>query len=326
MKIEKTIPAALLTAAIGVIPAARAHAYEINQKERTVKVTSLADFSKCNDEVDAQACLEGLKVYIKAHPAESFKAGKLVRLNFTHWVALPFFTQALGSKPTPEQCKDDDVRMAVTSGLALPSDDPSAKAATKLASSTCWEQLQGALVTELADGGAYYRDNTCPLLKAKGLDKPECHPKVDTSEADAKAATEATLAKLKTDWTKLKLDQSSAKMFLGPNEEQLLMVQAGARQDNLYVIKFKRIEGPWQGKTLLTVARPGGASGTDYVAAINGREWTAITERDGIFEAHPDGYKDSLNLFRASLTDRREQLSSTAVVNEFAPAPAPAKK
>jgi hypothetical protein len=326
MNIQKAIPIALFTAALGAIPVARVQAYEINEKTNSVKVTSLADFSKCNDEFYPEACLEALKVYVKAHPSEAFKAGKLVRLNFTHWAALPFFSQGMGSKPTPEHCKDEDVRMAVTSGLALRSDDPNAQLAIKLASGTCWEQLQGSLVTELADGGAYFRDNTCPFLKAKGINKPECQPKVDTSAADAKAASAATLAKLKTDWTKLKLDPSSAKAFIGPNEEQLLMIKAGPSQDNLHLIKFKRIEGPWQGKTLLTVAAPGGGSGTNFVAAINGREWVAMTERDGMFQAYPEGYKDSVNLFRASLPDRRERPSSTAIMAEFSPSPATKQK
>jgi hypothetical protein len=299
-----------------------ARAYEINQKTNSVKVMSVADFEKCNAEIDSEACLDALKAFVQAHPRDAFEAGKKVRLNFNHWVALPFFNQAFAKPPAPEQCNDEDVWMAVSSGLSQPTSNPNLAVAAKIGGDLCWAQLQGKLAGDLKEGGVYYREHTCSLLKKKGIERVECQP-VKTAET-ASVKSSSNLSKLQADWTKLKLDQESATMLRGQGDEQVLMVQAGPKQESLYLVKFKGIQGPWNNKTLLTMETPGGGSGRNYVAAVDSKEWVALTVRDGRYEAYPKDNRDSVYLYPVPLADRQKRLGSAELIKEFS-SPAPKK-
>jgi hypothetical protein len=144
-----------------------ASAYEVDQKQNRIVLSSVDDFTQCqNDMSYSDACLDALKRYIKAHPGDGFAAGKVVRAKFNHWVALQFFVPAL-TKPTPQQCDDEDLRMAVLSGLALPDDDPNVALAVKVAQGACSANLQPHIRNGLGDGGSYFKKNATPLLLAK---------------------------------------------------------------------------------------------------------------------------------------------------------------
>ena len=100
-------------------------AFDCDLKRNEVKVTSLQDFQKCSDELgDPDVCLAGLERYIAKHPKEAFEAGKKARINMKAWAALPYFEKAIGAKPTPAQCKDEDVALSILSGLGLAATDP----------------------------------------------------------------------------------------------------------------------------------------------------------------------------------------------------------
>lgn len=152
--------------------AATVAAYEVDTKQNRVVISSLEDFTHCQDELSySDACLDALKRYVKAHAAEGFAAGKLARARFNHWVALQFFAPAL-KKPTPQQCEDEDLRLAVLSGLALPDDDPNEALAVKLAKGACAASLEPHIRNGLGDGSALYKRNASALLaKPKSTEK-----------------------------------------------------------------------------------------------------------------------------------------------------------
>lgn len=155
-----------------MLTAATVAAYEVDKNQNRVVLSSLEDFTRCQDELSySDACLDGLKRYVKAHPAEGFAAGKLARARFNHWVALQFFAPAL-AKPTPEQCGDDDLRLAVLSGLALPDDDPNEALALKVAQGACAAKLEPHIRNGLGDSNAMYKKNVSALLaKPKAAEK-----------------------------------------------------------------------------------------------------------------------------------------------------------
>lgn len=161
----------LIVAQLGwVVPTVAA--YEVDEKHNRVVLSSVDDFTECQNDLSySDACLEALKRYIKAHPADGFSAGKLVRAKFNHWVALQFFVPAL-TKATPQQCEDEDLRLAVLSGLALPDDDPNEALAMKAAKGACAASLRPHIRGGMADGSALYKKNATPLLsKGKSADK-----------------------------------------------------------------------------------------------------------------------------------------------------------
>jgi hypothetical protein len=164
--------AAVITATQLSWAASQVAAYEVDQKQNRIVLSSVDDFTQCQNDLSySDACLDALKRYIKAHPADGFAAGKLVRARFNHWLALQFFVPAL-TKPTPAQCDDEDLRLAVLSGLALPDDDPNEALAVKAAKGACAASLKPHIQNGLGDGSALYKKNATALLaKPKATEK-----------------------------------------------------------------------------------------------------------------------------------------------------------
>ena len=99
----------------------------------------------------------------------AFKMGKLVRLNAKHWASLRYFKNALRAKDTKSMCADEDVKLAVLSGLALPDSYDALPIAKELAQGACWNNLKKPIVdafNEDSENG-YVRTNACSFLKAK---------------------------------------------------------------------------------------------------------------------------------------------------------------
>lgn len=70
-------------------------------------------------------------------------------------------------KYTPAQCAEEDVALAVVSGLALPDDYPAYKSALKVAGGRCFKTLQPKLLKQLDDNNSYYRDHACALFQGQ---------------------------------------------------------------------------------------------------------------------------------------------------------------
>jgi len=116
-------------------------------------------------------CTERLLAFVDGDASNAglaMSAGKLVRLNQNHAQAAPFFRRALANRPGAPECQDEDLRLAVLSGLGLPSDYPHAADARKLAATLCAEALLDPIRKELEkDAGGYFKENVCAALGKK---------------------------------------------------------------------------------------------------------------------------------------------------------------
>jgi len=117
-------------------------------------------------------CLDHAFKFIEADNTNTdlaFKMGKAVRLNAKHWAALRYFKVALTAKNTKAMCADEDIKLAVLSGLALPDSYDALPIAKEVAQGACWENLKKPIVEAFnADSeNGYVRTNACAFLKSK---------------------------------------------------------------------------------------------------------------------------------------------------------------
>lgn len=290
--VRKHITTATLGAlAAALCTAAPAAAYRVDTKTHEVALSSLADFDKCLEDLGgSDACLDGLRKFTKAHPNDAFEAGKRVRQNFNHWLALEFFAKAVTKKSAAQRCDDPDVKAAVLSALALPPDHPALASATALVREVCWEQLSPAVAAEVKGTTGYLHDNICPLLAEKGEQPAKC-------QATAKKSVPAkpsALQELKgVDWKKVSVDPNSGLLLRSGTGEELMLAFAKPGAHPFVLLKFRNVRGPWNQRVLLGLERNAGR-GKDYVIAEGGKEWVAVTERDGIYQAYLKGGADGL--------------------------------
>jgi hypothetical protein len=139
------------------------------QREATAKLAAEACLS---DSYRGQRCIDSMKDFLKTPSTRAelgFQFGKIVRKHQNHYVAAPFFKWALDKQPNAAWCSDEDLKMAVTAALGLPSDYEEATAGRSVAAGACWSALKDAIGSELQkEGTGYFRDNACAVLKAKG--------------------------------------------------------------------------------------------------------------------------------------------------------------
>ena len=66
-------------------------------------------------------------------------------------------------------CADEDIKLAVLSGLALPSSYDALPIAKEVAQGPCWENLKKPIVDAFDEDSenGYVRTNACSFLKAK---------------------------------------------------------------------------------------------------------------------------------------------------------------
>lgn len=285
-----------------------AHAYEVDIKNHTAKLSSLDDFERCSSESFADYCLDGLNAYAKAHPKESFAAGKHARLHFNHWVALRFFDLA---PIAPEQCSDPDLGLAVVSGLALPGEDPNFTLAKKVADSPCWPSLQSRVQKELKDGSALYTKNACTLLSKKNLHPAECSPREADKPAPPSAAVSARVANI--DPHRVRLDADSIMQFHGPETEEVLFAYGSGDDEHLALIKLKGIRGPWKNRVVVAVEDPQSDGDKNFVANVDGHDWIVLATDYGDWKVYPKGYENGIHLVR----DRETRKSSPELLREI---------
>lgn len=133
-------------------------------------------FGKCFEmSYSGEECVNMALDFVRVEGTDAKTAlavAKVVRRNQNAYVAVPFFKIALGSKDHGA-CSDEDLELATTAGLGLPPDYDNAKASRDIAQNVCFSQLEKPLVARLTgdDGGGYFRDNACAVLRAKGVVK-----------------------------------------------------------------------------------------------------------------------------------------------------------
>lgn len=117
-----------------------AYAYALEFKHGKVTLEEFDDYMKCQKrDYSGDVCIDALKVWLKAHPEDSFRAGKQVRLTAAPWLALSYFASAFEKKLSDAKCDDEDVKMSVESGIALASENapPEREAAVKIYCNFC---------------------------------------------------------------------------------------------------------------------------------------------------------------------------------------------
>jgi len=168
------------------------HAYEVDRRHSKVVLASVDELERCHEDFPhSDICLDALKRYVKANPKAAFSAGKLARARFNSWVALQFLVPALTPATAEAACDDEDLRLAVLSGLALPTDDPNQVLATKAATGVCAAKLQPHIRGGFGDANAYYRTNACAVLKKQNAAPLVCGPS-ERPPTDAPKRTEPT--------------------------------------------------------------------------------------------------------------------------------------
>ena len=119
-----------------------------------------------------EECLDHAYKFIEADTDNTdlaYKMGKLVRRNAKHWASLRYFKKALAAKHTKAMCADEDIKLAVLSGLGLPTSYDALPLAKEVAQGVCWENLKKPILDAFKEDSenGYIRTNACSFLKAK---------------------------------------------------------------------------------------------------------------------------------------------------------------
>lgn len=298
-------------------------AYKVDPNSNSLTIVSLADFDTCAaDYAGGDLCLAGLRAYVDKQPKEAFAAGKRARLHYQHWAALSFFAKAFAKAAPAAQCGDADVAMALVSGLSFPSQHENVATARDVAA-RCWEHVQPKLVAALQGDTSYYRTNACVLFAEKNVAAAECAPpKPEAKKAQSPTASELLKG---VDYKTLTTDLTTVRVYRSQRGEELLTVRTKGPREYV-LLKFKGIAGPWAGRVWVAVEEPGGR-GKNFVVIADQREWIAVTERDGYYQAYPKGVPDPISLYEIVL-DRglKDRPTAAEVIAEFAGKAPAAKK
>jgi hypothetical protein len=231
---------------------------------------SIEDFDRCAAEnsYDTGVCMTAAEALLKKKPAQAFELGKRARLHFQHWAALRFFEPALAGKPGA-RCADQDVGLAVRSGLALPGDYPEFARAKRIFTGACFDALRPVVDKDLSDGG-YITDNVCAIYAARKVVEPACTPKPVVVEP---VVPEEKLPA----FDRSKASIGMIKVYLGPEGERVTIGEVKG-QAGLFLIRFDGVRGDNNGKTMLHKEVISGDR-IDYWTEVDGKHWTTIAGR-----------------------------------------------
>lgn len=264
----------------------------VAQERMTFK--SLADLDKCaaNNSYDTGYCLEALQKYAKKHPKELFAIGKRARLQFKHWVALQFFEPALGTAPAPAKCADEDVSLAIVSGLSMPVENPPNAIARRLLSGKCFASVRSAVEREIvsANGEGYVPEHACPIFAKKGVNLSACEPKKAVAAAPV---VEEKLPLINIATAKIGI----IKVYSGREGERIAIADL-PETPGAYLVRIDGVRSPINGKTMLHKEESSN-TGFKYWTEIDGKRWNTIVVRGSSYknyEAYIPGVRDAINL------------------------------
>jgi hypothetical protein len=148
-------------------------AFGMKIKDSKVILEELEDYNFCQSkDYDGSSCNEALRSWVKNRPKDAFEAGKLARSHMHAWVAVPFFAEALAQ--TNFKCGDEDLKLAVVSGLNLPQSlHPQIVDSAIILLKKCPLELKGPVAAS-ANIGSYAFANACENLSLKGLKRSKC--------------------------------------------------------------------------------------------------------------------------------------------------------
>jgi hypothetical protein len=244
-----------------------------------VAFKSLADFDQCASKYgyDTGVCLQALEAYAKSHPNELLAIAKRARLQFTHWVALRFFEPALGKSPSAAQCADEDLGLAVISGLSMPADESPNAAALRMLNGPCFTGLRPTIEKEIvsSNGTGYLTQHACPVFIKRGIKLALCDgAKAGAAAASPSAATQPEkLPAIDIATTKFGL----LKVFAGPEGERVTMTDL-PDSPSAYLIRVDGVRGAINGKTRVHQQEVFG-SGDGYWTEFEGKRALTMTAR-----------------------------------------------
>ncbi len=300
----------ICASAFVLIAAALAAPLAQAQQQIEIVFTSLADFDKCatRNRYDTNSCMDALEAYAKKNPQEQFAIGKRVRLHYVHRAALRFFEPAM-QKPTPAQCADDDVRMAVISGFNTPPDYDDNKRATKIFGGICFEALRPAIEKEVISSGAesYIYKTACPVMAAKQVSPQSCTAPVAAAKPQVKPEPE----KLPV------LDVSKAvvnliKVYKGTEGERVSMADV-KDMPGVYLIRVDGVRSAINGKTFVHKEEVSGRN-TIYWTEHDSKRWNTviIQSRSGYndYSINLPGQRDSLRVSYSDAESKAAKIES----------------
>ncbi len=256
---------------------------QAHSSEKAYQVKNLGDFESClRQEYNHEGCLIALEKYVRATPRDAMKAGKLTRLNFNAPVSLRFFELA-SKQNSKDFCQDEDLQLAVLSGLGLPKDYPDAERARALFSGKCYSEHESAVIKDVNNETSlsYLVENACPILKKHNQTPASCLP---VKEAKPVPKVEERLPTINKSQIKLGV----IKVYQGPEGERVTLapIQGG----DLYLIRFEGTTSPWEGKVLLHKREDKGNDTADFWTEKDGSRWNSVVRRSGM-EVYVPGYK-----------------------------------
>jgi hypothetical protein len=268
---------------------------------------SLADLDKCaaNNSYDTGVCMEALQKYAKAHPKELFAIGKRARLQFKHWAALQFFEPGLGASPTAAKCADEDLSLAIVSGLSMPADAAPNAIARRLLSGKCFTSVRTAVEKEIAsaNGEGYLPQHACPILANKGVKLSGCEPKKEVAVAPV---VEEKLPMVDIATAKVGI----IKVYSGSEGERITMADV-PETPGVYLVKIDGVRSSINGKTMVHKEQKSGDR-LNYWTEIDGKRWNTIVVRGGSYKnytVYVPGLRDAIGM---SYNEKESKSASTA--------------
>ena len=128
-------------------------------------------FNACFDRGDFQQCRDNALVFVDNDPKNAkatLDVAKAVRRGMSHFGAVPFFKRALAAGKPATVCADEDLALAVVSGLGLDAKDERL-AESQAIGTTCWKNVKDSVIKELLSDSnkkGRFHDNACALAKA----------------------------------------------------------------------------------------------------------------------------------------------------------------
>jgi hypothetical protein len=253
---------------------------------------SLADLDKCVDRYDSDICLEALQKYAKAHPQELFAIGKRARLQFKHWVALQFFEPALGTTPTAAKCADEDVSLAIVSGLSMPADAAPTKIARRLLSGKCFASVRTMVEKEIVSENSvgYLSQHACPIFANKGVKIGACAPK---QEVAATPIVEEKLPVVNIATAKIGI----VKVYSGSEGERISIADV-LGTPGAYLVRIDGVRSSVNGRTMVHKEQQSGDR-LNYWTEIDGNRWNTIVMRGGSYKNYTvyiPGLRDAIEV------------------------------
>ena len=167
MDIQKRTLHTLLFTLILFLPTSKSLALKFDVNAQKITLETIEEYRGCHSQYRESLCEKSLKNWVRSHPSDAFKAGKLVRSVMNHYVSTPYFLQAI--KAGQGSCADKDLALATFSALARPSKkNPYIKTGLTLAFEHCFLELKGQMKQQMLDSNAFFV-NTCQRMKTKKM-------------------------------------------------------------------------------------------------------------------------------------------------------------